>query len=329
MASSDGPGPDDAGADHSGPGDPGPDPSGPDRSGPVGLIVGAALVAHVPTMVLPESTRREINGGREITLVSGLHQMRAEAFDRLRPDTVVVIDTHWFTLFEFVVASHDRRHGRFTSDELPRGMSQVPYDFPGDPELARLIGEEATAANTWITPIDDPCLGVHYATINLLPFLQGDERWLSVSIAQSAQPEDFLLAGEVIARAVARTDRRVVVLASGALSHSFWPLRELRDHEPSDPSHIRSSAHRDADLERLAWMAEGRHDRVIDTMADFARYSPEARFGHYLMMIGALGGRACRAPGLLYGEYENAVGTGQAHMWFERPGSGWAGAPAE
>ena len=49
----------------------------------------------------------------------------------------------------------------------------MPYDIPGDPELAALIGEEVTAAGSWMTPIDDPCLPIHYPTVNLLPFLQG------------------------------------------------------------------------------------------------------------------------------------------------------------
>ena len=44
---------------------------------------------------------------------------------------------------EHVVASHQRRTGHYTSEELPRGMNQVPYDFPGDPELAVL--DEPTA----------------------------------------------------------------------------------------------------------------------------------------------------------------------------------------
>ena len=162
-----------------------------------------------------------------------------------------MFDTHWFTTFEFVVTSHDRRTGKYTSDELPRGMSQVPYDFPGDPELAKLMGEEGTAAGTWITPIDDPCLPIHYATTNLLPFLQGDERWITVSTPQTGETDDFLLAGEAIGRAIERSGRRVVLLASGALSHKFWPLKALRDHEPSDPSHIITDAHRAADLERL------------------------------------------------------------------------------
>lgn len=301
----------------------------------MGEIVGAALVAHVPTMVMSEEERRELNEGEDISLIAGIEQLRRERIDPLAAergiDAVIVFDTHWFTTFEFVITAHDRRSGRFTSEELPRGMSQVPFDFPGDPELAKTIGEQADAAGTWITPIDDAYLPIHYATVNLLPFLQGcggggePERWLSVSIPQTGETDDFLLAGEVIGRAVERLDRRVLLLASGALSHKFWPLKALRDHEPSDPVHIRTDAHRAADLERLEWMYEGRHDRIIDTMDDFMRFTPEGRFGHYLMMIAAIGGRDCTARGRLYGEYENAVGTGQAHVWFDRPAAGWTG----
>jgi 3,4-dihydroxyphenylacetate 2,3-dioxygenase len=305
-----------------------------------GEIVGAGLVAHVPTMIMSEADRRELNDGNEGSLVSGIEALRRDVLDPLAHDpgidTIIVFDTHWFTTFEFVITAHDRRTGKFTSDELPRGMSQVPYDFRGDPELARLIGVEAEGAGTWITPIDDPYLPVHYATINLLPFLQGCggrdgsvESWVSVSIPQTGEPDDFLLAGEVIRRSIEQLDRKVVLLASGALSHKFWPLRALRDHEPSDPSHIRSDRHRAADLERLAWMAEGRHDRIIDTMDEFMTFTPEGRFGHYLMMVAALGGRDCTAAGRLFGEYESAVGTGQAHVWFDRPTGGWTGRPAE
>lgn len=302
----------------------------------MGCVVGVGLVAHVPTMVMPEQERRELNEGREISLVTGMEQLRREVLDPLGVDrgidTIVVFDTHWFTTFEFVITAHERRTGKFTSEELPRGIRQVPYDFRGDPELAKLIGAEADAAGTWITPIDDPYLPVHYATINLLPFLQGcggagdtAERWVSVSIPQTGETDDFLLAGEVIGRAIRKSDRNVVLLASGALSHKFWPLKALRDHEPSDPTHIRTDEHRNADHERLAWMVDGRHDRIIDTMDDFMRFTPEGRFGHYLMMVAAIGGRACRAKGRMFGDYESAVGTGQAHVWFDRPEGGWTG----
>jgi 3,4-dihydroxyphenylacetate 2,3-dioxygenase len=289
----------------------------------VGEVVGAALVAHVPTMVLPTEVRFELNEGKEISLVPGLHRMRSEALDRLQPDTVVVFDAHWFTTVEFVVAAHERRSGLYTSEELPRGMSQMPYDFPGDPDLATAMAAEVNAAGSWLTPIDDPQLPIHYPTTNLLPFLQGDERWVSVSTAQTAEPDDFLLVGEAIGRAIAKSDRRVVLLASGAMSHTFWKLKQLRDHEASDPAHIRTPEARSADLERIAWLEAGDHAMVIDTMPEFLRFRPEAMFGHYLMMVAAIGGRRCIAPGVLYSEYENSIGTGQVHIWFERPESGW------
>jgi 3,4-dihydroxyphenylacetate 2,3-dioxygenase len=294
----------------------------------MGEVIGAGIVAHVPTMVMSESDRRELNEGKEISLVPGIERMRREVFDRLQPDTVVVFDTHWFTTFEFVVSSHAARVGLYTSEELPRGMCRMPYNFRGDPELAKLMAEEGERAGTWITPIDDPYLPVHYPTINLLPYLQGTERWVSVSTPQTGETDDFLLAGQAIAAAIARSDRRVILLASGALSHKFWPLKALRAHEPSDPVHIRTDAHRAADYERLDWMRQGRHDLIIDTMDEFMRFTPEGRFGHYLQMVAAIGGRDCTATGEMYSEYESAVGTGQAHVWFERPVGGWTAVAA-
>ena len=52
-------------------------------------------------------------------------------------------------------------------------------------------------------------------------------------------------------------------------------------------------------------------------------FKPEGRFGHYQIMAAALGGVDCVAPGTLFSEYENAIGTGQVHVWFERPDDGW------
>lgn len=289
----------------------------------MGDVVGAALVAHVPTMVLPPLTRRELNAGEEISLVPGLHRMRSERLDALRADTIVVFDSHWFTTVEFVVSAHARRAGRYTSEELPRGMSQVPYDFPGDPQLAVVMSDAVNEAGSWMTPIDDPYLPLHYATVNLLPFLQDDERWVSVSIPQTAEPDDFLLAGEAIGRAIAASDRRVVLLASGAMSHTFWKLKELRAHEASDPVHIRTEEARAADERRIEWLEAGDHAKVIDTMPEFLEFNPEAMFGHYLLMAAAIGGRKCRAPGVPYSDYENAIGTGQIHLWFDLPTGGW------
>jgi aromatic ring-opening dioxygenase catalytic subunit (LigB family) len=293
----------------------------------MGEIVGAGLLAHVPTIALPEADRREMNGGQDSTLVSGLRQLRKEVFENTgNYDTVVVLDSHWSTTFEFVVTAHERRTGHYTSEELPRGMSQRPYDMPGDPELARAIASRADAHGTWITAIDDPCLPVFYATTNLWEYLGyglPGTAWISIGVCQTGDAEDHLRCGRALGEAIRDTGRNVILIASGALSHTFWPLRELRQHEASGVEHVRTPEAARADAERISWFVRGDHARVLATMPDFYRFKPEARFGHYLMMIGALGEADCTAPARQYGEYENAVGTGQVHLWFDRPAGGF------
>lgn len=295
----------------------------------MGEVVGAGLLAHVPTIMLPHAERLELNDGKEISLVPGLERLRAEIFAVLDYDTVVVLDSHWFTTVEFVVSAQEVRAGLFTSEELPRGMQRVPYDWRGDPALARAIAAHGDKHATWITAIDDPYLPVHYASVNLWSFLgRGlDKRWVTISnTAQTGDTEDFLRAGRALGEAIAGSDRKVVLLASGALSHTFWPLAELRAHEASDPVHIRTPQARAADLERIGWLEAGDHARVLDTMPDFLKVRPEAKFAHYLMMIAALGEGAVTAPGRRFSEYENAIGTGQVHLWFDRPAAGWSAA---
>ena len=118
-------------------------------------------------------------------------------------------------------------------------------------------------------------------------------------------------------------DRRVVLLASGGLSHRFWPLDVFRDHESSSLDNIITPEARAADEAIIARWEVGDHAAVIDGYPEFRAHAPEGLFGHYLMMVSALGGRDCRAPGIAYSDYEAAAGTGQIHMWFERPDSGW------
>ncbi len=282
----------------------------------MGEIVGAALVSHVPPLVLPEATRLEMNGGKDFTILEGLHRIRKE-IDALQPDTIVVLDSHWFTTFEFVVSAHDRRSGHFTSEELPRGNPQMPYDLPGDPALAHLMAVVAGERDdVWVHASDDPCLPVRYATVYLTPFLQRDERWVSFSLCQTAEYDDFIDTGAVIGEAIRRSDRRVVLLASGALSHKFWPLRELRQHEAADPVHLRSPQHRAADEHLLELLGRGDHAAVLDYYPEFRQFSPEGRFGHYLLMASALGGRDWKWPGVATSDYENAAGTGNVQMWF-------------
>ncbi|HEY9723301.1 MAG TPA: hypothetical protein V6D47_14925 [Oscillatoriaceae cyanobacterium] len=283
----------------------------------MGRIVGAGLISHAPVIMFPEAMRIAANGGRDFTLVTGLQRLKREVFDTQAHDTVLVIDSHWFTTTEFVVTSHGVRQGLFTSSEMPTAFSRVPYDLPGDPELAKAIADEAGSASTWAVAVDDPHLPIQYATLNLHSYLgTPGTAWISASVCQTATTEDFLAFGRAIARAIEKTGRRVMILASGGLSHAFRPLGELRAHMGGDPSNIVSPAARAADEQRIEWLAAGRHDRVIQTMPEFRAFAPEAGFGHYLTLAGALGGESCTLPAQRLSDYESGIGTGQVHLWF-------------
>jgi aromatic ring-opening dioxygenase catalytic subunit (LigB family) len=205
-------------------------------------------------------------------------------------------------------------------------MKQIPYDMAGDPELAKLIEAQAEDRDDcWILASDDPYLPIFYGTVNVWTFLgDPDTRWMSVAINQTCDTNDFLLFGELIGNAIAESDRRAVLLASGGMTHRFFNFKELRKRESQRaPDNIYDRAYYDADMKVLDSFQRGDHAAVIDGMPEYRKAYPEGHFGHYLMLAAAVGGRACTAPGALFSEYEASVGTGQVHVWFERPEGGW------
>ena len=295
----------------------------------MGEVVGAALVAHVPTIMLPEETRREINDGNEISLVPGLHRLKSECLDRLQPDTVIVFDTHWESTFEHIVTSHERRQGKFTSHELPRGMRQVPYDMPGDPELANLIAAQAEGRDDcWILACDDPYLPDLLRDGQRLDVPgRPDTRWISVALNQCCTTEDFLLLRRAIGNAIRQSDRRAGAAGLRRDDAPVLPVQGAAARTRARPRPTTSSASsrtRPTSACCGCWR-QGDHAGVIDWMPEYRRAAPEGHFGHYLMMAAAIGGARCQAPGERFSEYEASVGTGQVHVWFERPADGWTG----
>lgn len=279
----------------------------------MGEIVAAAVVSHQPGIMLPSAVRLELYGGVDTSLIAGFSEMR-QALDRAGPDTLIIFDTHWFTTINHILAGAAHYKGLYTSEELPEFLSDVPYDYPGAPELAKAI---AAVGGGRVLSYDKPNIPLHYPTINLVHYLRKDEKILSISTCQAAQCHNFLDMGRAIAEGIAATDCRVALLAAGGLSHSFEPMDTMLAHMAPDPALVVSAEARDMDLEVLRCWGNGDHAGVIALYPKYRQLNPEGFFGHYLMMVGALGGPQCKAVGTKMSEYENAAGTGQVHVWFD------------
>lgn len=286
----------------------------------MGEIVAAAVVAHQPMVMVPRRVRVQLGGtGADTTLIEPGYRLLREEFAALDVDTFVIIDTHWLTTTEHVIAGAPSFKGFYTSDEMPRNICDLPYDYPGAPELAAAWHAVGKQRELFTVNVTTPSLPLHYPTINLVHHLRASERVLSCGVVQTAPASYYLAVGAALAEAVKQVEGRVAVLGSGGMSHTFWPLEAIREHFAYDASHVISSAARNIDAHILDLWARGEHASVLELYPQYlAEFSPEGRFAHYLIALGALGGASCTLRGEQLSSYENAVGTGQVHVLFRR-----------
>lgn len=283
-------------------------------------IVAAAVVAHQPMVMVPEKVRVALGGtGRDTTLIEPGYRLIREKLAALDVDTLVIFDTHWFTTTEHVIAGAAHFKGLYTSDEMPRNISDLPYDYPGAPELAASWHSVGKERDLFTVNVTTASLPRHYPTINLVQHLRTREKVLSCGHVQTASANYYLAVGEALAEAARRLPAgRIALLGSGGMSHQFWPLDVIRNHFAYDPSHVISNDARSSDARILELWARGDHAAVLELYPDYhRRFHPEGRFSHYLMALGAIGGADCRTRGEQLSAYENAVGTGQVHVWFD------------
>jgi 3,4-dihydroxyphenylacetate 2,3-dioxygenase len=288
----------------------------------VAKIVAAAVVAHQPMVMVPENVRVSLGGtGRDTTLVEPGYRRIREKLAALNVDTLVIFDTHWFTTTEHVIAGASHFKGLYTSEEMPRNICDLPYDYAGAPELAAAWHAVGKERGLYTVNVTTPTLPRHYPTINLVQHLRTREKVLSCGIVQTASANYYLAVGEALAEATRRApEGRIALLGSGGMSHEFWPLDLIREHFAYDPSHVISSDARAFDQRILELWSAGDHAGVLALVPEYQRrFHPEGRFAHYLMALGALGGAECRLRGEQLSSYENAVGTGQVHVWFDLP----------
>ena len=286
-----------------------------------GQIVGAALVSHHPGLMQCEEFRMLQGAGADSDLIAGYARLR-EKIAAAAPEVVVIFDSHWFTTGYHLVDGAANYRGNYVSDEMPWYLHGVHYDYRGHPELAIQIEAVSREQGGYNRVISHPELGKQYATINLVKHLQFEVRQTPVVTISSCQNCDwphFLKSGEAIGEAIRRSGLRVLLLASGALSHKFNAI----DWKPKHPrifheSNVSRPENIESDKRAIALLQQGRHDTVLARWNDEYRQLPWEAFGaHYLQMLGALGGEACRAKGTALSAYENARGTGNIHIWFD------------
>ncbi len=168
----------------------------------------------------------------------GHHSITTSAFRRAAaevanfdPDVMLVASPHWMPMSRLRIGGAPRYTGTLAeflphiNEGLPpehrRDLPPVPYDFPGDPELAARLHEAGEAAGLPVYLEPEPKALDHGSMVPIL-YLNPEGRFpvLLLSIEEGPK-EQSRKWGEIIGREVARAGRRAVFVSSGTLSHHF------------------------------------------------------------------------------------------------------------
>ena len=278
----------------------------------MGELVLAAKITHVPSIYLSEQPG-PAQGTRQHA-IDGLRELGRRAAER-GCDCFVVLDVHWAVTIGFHVNANERHAGEYTSHELPHFINGLSYEYRGDPELAKAIGEQGEADGLQMRVHQFPGLSLEYGTLIPMRHMnpEGAMRVLPVACNENASMEEQAAFGKAIRTAIEAGDRKVAVLASGSMSHEFAP-NKLADQKRNE---ITDEFNRQVDLRVVELWQQGRWEEFIGMFPSYAeRCHGEQRMADSAMLFGVLGWDGYRGKADVVTEYFPSTGTGQINVEF-------------
>lgn len=278
----------------------------------MGKIAMAAKITHVPSIWMSEMYEK--HKGIRDNAINGLKELGRRARER-GVDTFVVIDCHWITNQGFHLNATPHFEGAFTSPELPHFLKDLTYAFDGDPALGKAITEAVGEAGFRSLAHDDPNLPVEYGTLIPMRHMNGDgfARVVPVAANQFADIEEGRRMGVAMAEAIDASERTVGLLASGSMSHAFWP----NSVSAAGINEVNGEFNRQVDLRVLELWQKGRFGEFLKMLPDYAKLCQgECGMIDTAMLFGALGWDGYHGRGEIVGEYFGSSGTGQVNVDF-------------
>lgn len=286
----------------------------------MGEVVLAAKITHVPSMYLSELPG-EHHGCRQAAIDG--HKEIGRRARELGADTAVIFDVHWMVNSGFHINCGERFAGIYTSGELPHFIKDMEYQYPGCPELGEAIAAEANAADVRTLAHNIPSLELEYGSLVPMRYMHmdvpGDQRFKVISIAAWNawhRLEDSFTFGAAVRRAIEKSDRKVLVLASGSLSHRFSDDRKAADNLHNWTREF----DRQVDMRVVELWKQGRFKEFCAMLPEYAQHCyGEGGMHDTAMLLGLLGGEDYDQPVEVLTEPFGSSGTGQVNAIFPLP----------
>ncbi len=281
----------------------------------MGEIVLAAKCTHVPTMLMSEQDG-PIKGKRQAAIDG--HREIARRAKELGATTVVICDTHWVVNAGFHINSNSHFKGLFTSNEFPQFIKDLPYEYRGNSELGDAIAKIATDKGAYTLSHQVDSLELEYGTLVPMRFMSREADFKVVSVAAWATVhghDESRIVGQAIREAIEASDEKVLLVASGSLSHKIWANKDYATNNGTFT--ISSEFNRQMDLHVLEMWKNGDHATFLKMLGEYATYCcGEGSMHDTAMLYGALGWDRYDAKCEVVTDYFPSSGTGQTNVIF-------------
>ncbi|MEY2952344.1 MAG: 3,4-dihydroxyphenylacetate 2,3-dioxygenase (Homoprotocatechuate 2,3-dioxygenase) dioxygenase, partial [Pseudomonadota bacterium] len=188
----------------------------------MGKLALAAKITHVPSMYLSELDGPQ-KGCRQAAIDGHIEigrRCRAAGVD-----TIVVFDTHWLVNADYHINCAPHFKGVYTSNELPHFISNLPYEYDGNPALGHLLATTCNAMGIATRAHDTTSLAPEYGTLVPMRYMNRDRHFKVIVVSALCTVHylaDSAKLGWAMRQAVEQHyDGTVAFFASGSLSHRF------------------------------------------------------------------------------------------------------------
>lgn len=280
----------------------------------MGKLAVAAKITHVPSMYLSELDGPQ-KGSRQAAIDG--HIEIGRRCRALGVDTIVVFDTHWLVNAGYHINCAPHFKGVYTSNELPHFISNLPYEFSGNPGLGKLLAQTCNDMGIATLAHSATSLAPEYGTLVPMRYMNADRHFKVICVSALCMVHylaDSARLGWAMRQAVEKHyDGTVAFFASGSLSHRF----AQNGLAPDYANKMWSPFLEQMDHHVVGMWQRGEWATFTEMLPEYAAKGHGEGFMHdTAMVLGALGWHHYATPAEVITPFFPSSGTGQINVVF-------------